>query len=240
MTAPASDLHHRAIAGDGSDLPSPLRATATPEVRRQLRRIAKLEAKRPEWLTPPANDNQAWPLAQQLRKEGNDTLLRVAERYRAIYDAATADIQLVGTSLSGDDVYQLDRRTYVKDDGTVVSLGIRKARPKKGERKGADPEKKPVTFQPRQPRRITKKWTGDDMVNAALDSRKVLWLLQEELGHLLGAFEDAVLHGETLSAIGERKGGNTVSSGPIGRAYVMDGLEIVRREFSIMDRSASP
>ncbi|MGH8466280.1 MAG: hypothetical protein ACRER5_19235, partial [Pseudomonas sp.] len=70
----------------------------------------------------------------------------------------------------------------------------------------------------------------------AIDSRKGIYRLQQKLGPLVEPFEDAVLHGVTLSSIGEAKGGNTVSSGPIGRAYVMDGLAIVQAELAVMDR----
>lgn len=235
----ASDNYYRALVGDGSDLPSPIRYLPheVSGVKIQKRRLAKLESKRPDWVSPPANDNQAWPLAHQLRKEGNDVLLAVAERYRAIYDAATANVQLMGTSLAGDDLYNLAERSYTQDDGTVVSLGVRKARPKKDEKtKGANPDKKPVTFKPRNPAPTRSAWNGDAMINAAIDSRRLLHDMQKALGPLLEPFENAVLHGETLSAIGEAKGGNTVSSGPIGRAYVMDGLQIIREALPEPDR----
>jgi hypothetical protein len=37
----------------------------------------------------PANDNQSWPLLAQLRKDGKEALVSIAERYRATYDRAT-------------------------------------------------------------------------------------------------------------------------------------------------------
>lgn len=240
MTATAHN--HLALSGDGSNLPS--RITYRPHeekaVRAQKRRLARLESRRPEWLTPPANDNQAWPLAQQLRKEGNDVLLRVAERYRAIYDAATADVQLMGTSLAGDDLYNLDERSYAKDDGTIETRGVRRSLAKRDKiewETGADESKKPVTFKPKNPSPTRNAWNGDAMINAAIDSRRMLYDMQKALGPLLEPFENAVLHGETLSAIGEAKGGNTVSSGPIGRAYVMDGLQMVRVFLTEADRA---
>lgn len=232
---------HLALSGDGSDLPS--RITYRPHeekaVRAQKRRLAKLESRRPVWLTPPANDNQAWPLAQQLRKEGNDVLLRVAERYRAIYDAATVDIQLMGTSLAGDDLYSVDRDTRVKDDGTIEFKGARRLRlaseRAEGKPTGPDESKKPVTFKPKNPSPTRNAWNGDAMINAAIDSRALLSVIQNKLGPLLEVFEEAVLHGETLSAIGERHGVTPQKSGAAGKAMVMIGLQVVREQFAEYD-----
>lgn len=243
----STKLAYEALAGDGSDLPSPIRYLPheLDGIRMQKERLAKLDAQRPAWISPPVNDNQNWPLAQQLRKEGNDVLLRVAERYRAIYDAATANVQLVGTSLAGDDLYNLAERSYAQEDGTVVSLGVRKARPKKDELKaskddpeeeaGANEKKKPITFKPRNPSPTRNAWNGDAMINAAIDSRRMLLDLQKALGPLLEVFEDAVLHGETLSSIGEGQGAHSKTAGAVGKWMVMMGLQAVREELARMD-----
>lgn len=237
-TQPANDNYHRALVGDGSDLPSPIRYLPHERdgIRMQKKRLAKLEAKRPDWISPPVNDNQAWPLAQQLRKEGNDVLLRVAERYRAIYDAATADTQLVGTSLAGDDIYNLDRDARVKDDGTIEFKGARRLRRGEDRVSGPDEGKKPITFKPKSPSRVTKAWNGDAMLIAAIDCRALLWKLQSALGPLVDVFEEAVLHGETLSAIGERHGVTPQKSGAAGKAMVMIGLQTVREKLNEYDR----
>lgn len=241
------------LSGDGSDLPSPIVHSPgdSEGVLAQKKRLAKLEAKRPAWITCPANDNQAWPLAQWLRKDGNDTLLKVAERYRAMYDASIVEVPLIGAMPDEGMAAPLDQRVHNREDGTVGYKGVRKVKGAIGRLDGddgtskvipmdaavrAEMQKGTATFpmRPRSP--AMKKWNGDRLINAAIDSRKGIRRLQQKLGPLVESLEDAVLHGETLAAIGEAKGGNTVSSGPIGRAYVMDGLAIVQAELAVMDR----
>lgn len=195
----------------------------------------------------PANDNQAWPLAQWLRKDGSTALLRVAERYRAMYDAATMETPLIGTM--PDDVFAVEQRHSVssktgrlKRDGprrakhtAIIGDGTFKVIPI-DEDVRAEIESGQSTFKMKMAKPVMRRWQGDNLINAAIDSRVGIRRLQAALGPLLEPFEDAVLHGETLAAIGERKGGNSVSSAPIGRAFVMDGLVIVQRELSLMDR----
>lgn len=123
-------MNHAAITDDGSNLPSPIKYLPheAKAVAKQKKRLAKLDAKRPDWVKTPANDNQAWPLAQQLRREGNDVLLRVAERYRAIYDASLVDVPLIGTM--PDDLYNVpkDQRVHNREDGSVGYKGERKVK----------------------------------------------------------------------------------------------------------------
>jgi len=241
------------LSGDGSDLPAPFIYAPGDRagVMAQKKRLAKLDAKRPAWTTCPANDNKAWPLAQWLRKDGNEVLLRVAERYRAMYDASIVEVPLIGAMPDENSSAPLDQRVHNREDGTVGYKGVRRVKGAIGRLDGDDGASKVVpmnetirtamqsgtsTFPMRPKSPAMKKWNGDRLINAAIDSRKGIRRLQAKLGPLVGAFEDAVLHGETLSAIGEGKGGNTVSSGPIGRAYVMDGLAIVQAELAVMDR----
>ena len=184
-----------------------------------------------------ANDNAPWPLASQLKREGNDVLLLVAERYRAVYDAASYEPQLVGRE--PDDMLVLDARQVTKEDGTVTYKGVRSERLKRHEAandNGPSADKKPVTFQPRPGKPAPAKWNGDAGLIAHIDGARMLRRLQVALGPLLEPFEDAVLHGETLSAIGESKGMNSVARGPGGRVLVMMGLEAVQRVFAEIDR----
>lgn len=241
------------LSGDGSDLPSRVEYAPADRdgVATQKQRLAVLASKRPEWIKCPANDNQDWPLAQWLRKDGNEVLLRVAERYRAIYDAANTEALLIGTM--PDDMYNVpvDRKVQNRADGSTGFGGPRRIKGAVGHFDGDDGTYKVVAIDedvvsemqgsdglfPRKPaKRVPKKWNGDRLLIEAIDSKKLLVHLQGALGPLLEPFENAVLHGETLSSIGERKGGNTVSSGPIGRAYVMDGLAIIQEELRIIDR----
>ncbi len=244
------------ISSDGSDLPSRVEhaPSSAKAVALQKRRLAKLDAKRPAWTRCPANDNQAWPLAQWLRKDGSTELLRVAERYRAMYDASIIDVPLMGTLQ--DDLYNvpIEHRVHNREDGSVGYKGQRRVKSAIGQFDGDDGNYQIVAINddvtqemeatgktfPRKPAKpVPRKWNGDRLLIEAIDCRKIIHRLQHALGPLREPFEDAVLHGETLSAIGEAKGGNSVSSGPIGRAYVMDGLAIVQRELATIDRHSA-
>ena len=188
----------------------------------------------------PANDNQSWPLAEQLRREGNEVLLFVAERYRRTYDAAHTEAPLIGTVI--DDTYSVDQRVHNREDGSVGYKGTRRVKSAIGLAEGDDGTYKVVAIDddvraeieggvstfPRKPAKaITKKWAGDGILLAAIDAKKTIWRLQSALGPLVEVFEDAVLHGETLSTIGERKGVTPQKSGAAGRVLVMMGLEVV-------------
>lgn len=105
---------------------------------------------------------------------------------------------------------------------------------------GNDDEENPaqknvVTFKRKPARPAPKKWNGDDALLAAIDSKRVIRRLQIALGPLREVFEDGVLHGETLSAIGAQRGIGQHASGA-GKALVMLGLEAVQREFHQIDR----
>ena len=194
-----------------------------------------------------ANDNKSWPLAEQLRREGNDVLLAVAERYRRTYDSAHTEAPLIGTQ--PDDFYSVEQRHSIssktgklKNDGPkrarhteTIGDGNYKAVPIDDDVRD-EIENKVVTFRRKPMKPAPKKWNGDNILLAAIDAKATIWRLQDALGPLLEVFEDAVLHGETLSDIGERKGANTVARGPAGRILVMMGLEVVQREFHRLDR----
>lgn len=201
------------------------------------------------FVSAPANDNQAWPLAEQLRRDGNEPLLTVAERYRAVYDASVTETTLIGTMPDPD--MTVDQRVHNRADGSVGYKGPRVVKGAVGRLDGDDGTYKAVpinddvraeiesgtsTF-PRKPATpVTKKWNGDRLLIAAIDSKVTLRRLTRALGPLRLTFEDAVLHCATFTDIGRAKGGNSVSASAIGRAYVMDGLEIIQREFRDIDR----
>lgn len=241
------------ISSDGSDIPSRVEHASSSDkaVAAQKRRLAKLDAKRPAWTKCPANDNQAWPLAQWLRKDGNEVLLKVAERYRAMYDVSMVDVPLIGTV--PDDLYNvpIESRTHTREDGSVAYKGQRRVKSAVGQFEGDDgnykvvPVSDDVTTEmaatgqifPRKPAKpVPKKWNGDRLIIEAIDCRKIIHRLQDALGPLVEPFEDAVLHGETLAAIGEPHGGNR-NAGVAGRVLVMMGLDVVQRELSTLDRT---
>lgn len=240
------------LSGDGSDLPAPfIHAPGDREgVMAQKKRLAKLDAQRPAWATCPANDNQAWPLAQWLRKDGNEVLLKVAERYRAMYDASIVEVPLIGAMPDENSSAPLDRRVHNREDGTVGYKGVRTVKGAIGRLDGDDGSSKVIpmnetirsamqsgvsTFPMRPKSPAMKKWNGDRLINAAIDSRKGIYRLQQKLGPLVEPFEDAVLHGETLRAIGEDRGIGQHAPGA-GRVLVMMGLEVVQAELAVMDR----
>ena len=196
-----------------------------------------------------ANDNQGWPLAEQLRREGNEVLLHVAERYRSIYNAAKFEPRLVGTM--PDDFWSPEQRHHVDELG---KLSIKGAKGGKRAMPANDGTFKaiavtedawadltadgPVTFPKRPASPTMRKWTGDDALIAAIDAKPMFLRLQAALGPLVDPFEDAVIGDMTLTDIGRAKGVNTVSRGPVGKVLVMMGLEVVQSEFAQIDREA--
>lgn len=240
------------LSGDGSDLPSRIEYAPNDKagVMAQKKRLAKLDAQRPAWIKCPANDNKDWPLAQWLRKDGNEVLLKVAQRYRAMYDASIVEVPLIGAMPDSDMAAPLDQRVHNREDGSVGYKGVRRVKGAIARTDGDDGTSNVVpindkvrtaiqsgvsTFpmRPRSP--VMKKWNGDRLINAAIDSRKGIRRLRDKLGPLVEAFEDAVLHGETLAAIGEERGGPR-NAGVAGRVLVILGLEVVQRELAVIDR----
>lgn len=219
-----------------------------------LRLRAKLDRRQRQGGTGPvpANDNQSWPLAEQLRREGNEVLLFVAERYRRTYDAAHTEAPLIGTI--PDEVWSPEQHHAINSKTGKLKLNGQKRSKTAAGMPSDDGTYKIVpiddevreeiesgvsTFKIKPAKAITKKWAGDGILIAAIDAKKTIWRLQSALGPLADVFEDAVLHGETLSTIGERKGVTPQKSGAAGRVLVMMGLEVVQREFHQIDREAA-
>lgn len=233
-----------------------LAAKAAPT--RRHRAIASKIVKRQsigEGYVVPENDNdawplqseaEAWPLRDQLQRDGNTELLRVAERYRAIYDAVHLPVELIGTV--GDDTYSVEQKHARQPNGAIKRNGIKRARKRQplvtdgasrvyAMDEGVRDEMLSGTGtwkrKPTSP--IARRWTGDERLHARIDSEPVLWWLQGALGPLVEVFENAVVHRMSFTEIGRGKGGNTASSAPIGRAYVMDGLAVVQRTLRVLD-----
>lgn len=199
-----------------------------------------------------ANDNQGWPLAEQLRRDGNEVLLHVAERYRTVYDAAKFEPRLVGTVpdefWSPEQNHAINRETgklkvngqkrsktaaaTPSDDGTFKAVAVT------DEAWAEMVENGPVTFSRRPVSPTMRKWTGDNALIAAIDARPMLRRLQAALGPLLDPFEDAVIGSLTLTEIG-RAGGVGQHAAGAGKFAVMLGLEAVQREFHQIDREAA-
>ncbi|SMQ65934.1 hypothetical protein SAMN06295905_1353 [Devosia lucknowensis] len=199
-----------------------------------------------------ANDNDTWPLRDQLNRDRSTALLRVAERYRAISDSAEAQFEMMGSGPSLEAQSLLQSKTFNMATGKDKRHGIKRiagapvvsdgtfqsskaAEPDDEANLFDGPKPGATTFKIKAAKRAPKKWNGDDPLIAHIDSQRAIARLRACLGSLVDVFEDAVLHGETLSAIGRAKGGNSASSGPIGRAFVMDGLQLVQDELRLMD-----
>jgi hypothetical protein len=160
----------------------------------------------------PANDNQAWPLAQQLRKDGNEPLLGVAERYRTLFDSAHTSAPLIGTE-QGNDFMPLVQKVWDRPDGSTANKGVLTLKHHvvdvRGETPGADivvARREPTTFLRRPAKPAAKRWNGDNLIIAVIDSKRDLVRLRTALGPLAKTFEEAVVHGATLTDIGRGRG----------------------------------
>lgn len=188
-----------------------------------------------------ANDNKDWPLAKLLRAESNDHCLALAERYRALFDAATDPTELVGRDAS-DNVYVMADLRLDESTGKLVDKGTKKVAGKKARLDEpatrsvkADPDKTKKRAAP-----VPKKWNGDWPLLNKIDACRELAAAQSALGFLREAFEDAVCHGETLEAIGRRHGvGNEAGAKGGGRALVYLGLQAVDAFWTNPARRAS-
>ena len=184
-----------------------------------------------------ANDNQSWPLAEALRREGNETLLAAAERYRAVHEAAHTEMSLVGTMPEPD--MPTVQKQHLRADGSVSNKGVRRSKRASlifddgcrkvyamDETARTELETGTSTFNRRPSKRITKKWAGDNLIVAAIDSKWILRRLTDALGPLRAPLEEAVLDCATLTDIGKARGVGQHAPGA-GKVLVMMGLDII-------------
>lgn len=190
----------------------------------------------------PANDNQAWPLLAQLRRDGNEVLVPVAERYRTTFDRATMN-GLQGVDVEGG-LFNVVQRPAVKSDPDMrtkgplrvahtagQSHGGRKVIPINEDRRKDDD--KPNPTRPGTARSYTKR--TDEMAVSVIDAKRDIARLRSALGPLVEPFEEAVINGDTLTEIGKRRAAGQSSPGA-GKLVVMMGLQTVQEEFRRMDR----
>ncbi|TGV61539.1 hypothetical protein EN784_03935 [bacterium M00.F.Ca.ET.141.01.1.1] len=174
-----------------------------------------------------ANDNKDWPLGKLLRAEGNDHCLALAERYRAMYDAANEPCELVGRDMA-DNIYMMTDMRLDESTGGLMNKGPKRVTGKKARLDvhatrsvAADPDKTKRKAKP-----IPRKWNGDSPLLHAIDCRRGLAAAQSALGWLREAFESACVGGETLETIGRAHGvGNQAGAKGAGRAIVFLGLQ---------------
>lgn len=190
----------------------------------------------------PRNDNQAWPLLAQLRRDGNEVLVPVAERYRRTFDRAAMN-GLQGVDVEGN-VFNVVQQPAVKSDPDMRTKGPMKLAHTAGQAHGGrkvipineDKRKnddKPNPTRPGTARSYSKR--TDEIAVSVIDAKRDLHRLRAALGPLVEAFEEAVLDGDTLTEIGQRRDAGQSSPGA-GKLVVMMGLQAVQAEFRKMDR----
>jgi hypothetical protein len=174
-----------------------------------------------------ANDNIDWPLAKLLRAEGNDYLLKLAERYRDMWNAANMPRDLVGRHMANN-IYLMADMRLDSASGDLKNKGLKKVVGKKARLDeapkrsvAADPDKTKKRAKP-----IPKPWQGDWPLLHAIDCSRQLVEVQTALGPIRAGFEAAVVSGETLEAVGRDHGvGNKTGAKGAGRALVYLGLQ---------------
>ncbi|MBB2720571.1 hypothetical protein EFR00_17550 [Rhizobium sophoriradicis] len=183
-----------------------------------------------------ANDNEDWPLAKLLRTERNETCMALAERYRALHDAATMPTELIGREATN--LFLVHR-----EDGNGKSKGVKVVA---GRKANLDTPAKRIAMAGVDGKAmgapVAKKWNGDQAILAAIDAKRELAILRARLAYvpkILDAFEWAVCDGMTLEAIGKRLGAGSKGAKGEARARIFDGFEIVDRFWRDRRRAAA-
>jgi hypothetical protein len=171
------------------------------------------------------NDNEAvisWPLGKALKTDEQRRLLKAAAVYRRLYELANATGVLRGSD-TGDGVYRLDQRTWVRPDGEIVYKGARMIL-------SGDPDPlAPTQSAGGEKKSVAKKWNGDTALIARIDARPLLVEIETRVGPLLQPVEQAVLGGWTLEAIGRHEAGyaDKQRSSAVGKALVYRALAVI-------------
>jgi hypothetical protein len=191
-----------------------------------------------------ANDNQAWPLLAQLRKDGNGALVPVVTRYRQLWQCAYAN-PLEGTDPERS-IFNVVQRSADKSDPDDRKKGTLLTSHSAGQDNGskairetsdlADHRRKNGTPNPTRPgtARI-REWHGEDMIASTIDAKRDILRLRAVLGVGREPFEESVCYGSTLTEIGASRDIGQHASGA-GKMIVMLGIEAVQNEFRLMDR----
>jgi len=181
-------------------------------------------------------DNDNWPLAKVLRREGHEYLLSMAERYRDVHDRANMPVDLVGKD-PADDIYNvggvLHRTDLDESTGALVDKGVKRVTGKAHRA----PDAGPRTFDRKRAKPVPKAWNGDWPLLDRIDAGHELASVRAVLGILREPFEAAVVDGDTLEAIGRREGVGQ-GAGAAGRALVMRGFMAVDQYWQRQQRAA--
>ena len=233
---------HALLAGEGAGLPArqAYNDSEKPGVHAQKARIAaRTRHVKNDW-DGAANDNeQSWPLATALLKEGNGDLLKYALAYRRIYDRAKSEAMLGASGARLDAGVALDRYTYLRPNGQVVYKHARKSVAAETD----IPAKRFVSVEEEAPDRnwtkVPKPWNGDAPVNDRIDAQRELSVLQEKLGPTAEPFEMACIDGATLTEVGGACGASSRDGKPAaGRAVCHLALITIRDSLGQIKREA--
>lgn len=204
----------------------------------QTRRINKRQNIGEGWDGAADNDNPiGWPLAKALLADGKQHLLKYAMRYRRIEASATSDARLDGKKPESEMV-SLDHETHIMPNGEIAYGKVRKSQ--SADAIGSTPSRRSsvtneATMHPSSP--VAKKWNGDAKVIDMVDDKRRLGRLRCALGPIVEPFEEAVLHGATLEAVGRSMGvGNRTGATGAAKAVVMIGLMKVADELGEIRR----
>lgn len=171
------------------------------------------------------NDNCSaisWPLGKALKTDEQRRLLASAAAYRRLYELANATGVLRGSDM-GEVMYRLDQRTWMRPDGEIVYKGARVIT-------SGDPDPTvPTQSSGGEKKPIAKKWTGDRAIIAMMDAKPLLREIDDRVGPLLQAVEQAVLGGWTLEAVGrhETEYADKQRSSAVGKALVYRALAVI-------------
>lgn len=175
-----------------------------------------------------ANDNKDWPLEKLLNTERNGHCLKLAHRYRALYDTATRPTDLVGSDAS-ENVYLVRNEDK---DGKPKEVKVVTGRKANFETEPTRKSSAGTTKQLAAP--VAKKWVGDIPLISKIDAVAELAVVRHKLAvsdNVISAFEAAVVDGDTLEKIGLDLGFGTKGCKGAARALIFTGIEIVDRHW---------
>lgn len=224
----------RIANSDGSDIPARQSYTAAEReaVHAEKRRLAARASYGKDWDGKADNDNQNWPLATALVREGNPELLKAAMAYRRIHGQAHCGALLGGNGVALRDGFALDRHTQIRPNGTIAYKHVRQRTASEIDipaQRYVPPFEDEDAGMQHNVVKIPKPWNGDRPVNDMIDAQARLVALRSMLGVLVEPLEMSVVDGATYREVGNSAGiANKAGSEGAGRALVHAALISVR------------
>lgn len=230
------------------------RAAERARVAVESARIAKRQAVGEGW-DGAANDNESFPLLKALRSEGRADDVALVLRYRALA-AVVAAQPLQGAVATSGDGFVVARNSSLTGVDAVDAAAAKRwpgdhvkggeianketKRVRKGAAGSAGRQVRAATDEDPAPTAapLSRRFSPD-LLLAQIDAKPVLGDLRAALGPLLDYFEDAVLGGLTLAAIGAKAGAGTQKAGAVGRAFVEQAIGVLRDTWRLIDIRAA-